>query len=156
MRHVRSGYRHTFTWENRRSTGATIGPVLAIAEVLRVVRAVLSLSLIQPRSRLPVTPLRPAEHYHTYGELELNRKTPWFACKVLVQHDCTHSKRKPCILAVPEGRWWALEAKHRRTHKGGTRRNARRLEPLCASCTTRTPRGVSRIRTYDTIATQLA
>jgi hypothetical protein len=109
MRHVRSGYRHTFTWENRRSTGATIGPVLAIAEVLRVVRAVLSLSLIQPRSRLPVTPLRPAEHYHTYGELELNRKTPWFACKVLVQHDCTHSKRKPCILAVPEGRWWALE-----------------------------------------------
>ena len=70
MRHVRSGYRHTFTWENRRSTGATIGPVLAIAEVLRVVRAVLSLSLIQPRSRLPVTPLRPAEHYHTYGELE--------------------------------------------------------------------------------------
>ena len=97
MRHVRSGYRHTFTWENRRSTGATIGPVLAIAEVLRVVRAVLSLSLIQPRSRLPVTPLRPAEHYHTYGELELNRKTPWFACKVLVQHDCTHSKRKPCI-----------------------------------------------------------
>ena len=46
--------------------------------VLRVVRAVLlvlSLSLIQPRPRLPVTPLRPAEHYHTYGELELNRKT---------------------------------------------------------------------------------
>lgn len=40
----------------------------AIAEVLRVVRAVLSLSLIQPRPRLPtlaVTPLRPAEHYHT-------------------------------------------------------------------------------------------
>ena len=70
MRHVRSGYIHTFPWENRRSTGATIGPVLAIAEVLRVVRAVLSLSLIQPRSRLPVTPLRPAEHYHTYGELE--------------------------------------------------------------------------------------
>ena len=141
----------------------------AKAEVLRVVRAVLTLSLMQPRPRLPtlsgtrpwlptlsVTPLRPAEHYHTYGELELNRKTPWFACKVLVQHDCTHSQRKPCILAVPEGRWWALEAKHRRTHKGGTRRNARRLEPLCASCTTRTPRGVSRIRTYDTIATQLA
>ena len=68
--------------------------------VLRVVRAallVLSLSLIQPRPRLPVTPLRPAEHYHTYGELALNRKTPWFACKVLVQHDCTHSQRKPCI-----------------------------------------------------------
>ena len=78
----------------------------AKAEVLRVVRAVLSLSLMQPRPRLPtlsVTPLRPAEHYHTYGELELNRKTPWFACKVLVQHDCTHSQRKPCILAVPEG-----------------------------------------------------
>ena len=76
MRHVRSGYRHTFTWENRRSTGATIGPVLAIAEVLRVVRAVLSLSLIQPRSRLPVTPLRPAEHYHTYGELERGARAP--------------------------------------------------------------------------------
>ena len=82
----------------------------AKAEVLRVVRAVLTLSLMQPRPRLPtlsgtrpwlptlsVTPLRPAEHYHTYGELELNRKTPWFACKVLVQHDCTHSQRKPCI-----------------------------------------------------------
>ena len=43
--------------------------------VLRVVRAVLlvlSLSLIQPRPRLPVTPLRPAEHYHTYGELDLS------------------------------------------------------------------------------------
>ena len=65
---------------------------------------------MQPRPRLPTlsgtrpwlptlsfTPLRPAEHYHTYGELELNRKTPWFACKVLVQHDCTHSQRKPCI-----------------------------------------------------------
>ena len=50
----------------------------AKAEVLRVVRAVLSLSLMQPRPRLPtlsVTPLRPAEHYHTCGELELNRKT---------------------------------------------------------------------------------
>ena len=131
MRHVRSGYRHTFTWENRRSTGATIGPVLAIAEVLRVVRAVLSLSLIQPRSRLPATPLRPAEHYHTYGELELNRKTPWFACKVLVQHDCTHSKRKPCILAVPEGRWWALECYAPRADtQQSTRRRAERLEPL--------------------------
>ena len=38
--------------------------------MLRVVRAVLSLSMIQPPSQLPITPLRPAEHYHTYGELE--------------------------------------------------------------------------------------
>jgi hypothetical protein len=61
----------------------------------------------------------------------LNRKTPWFACKVLVQHDCTHSKRKPCILAVPEGRWWALECYAPRADtQQSTRRRAERLEPL--------------------------
>ena len=39
---------------------------------LRVVCVVLSLCPILPRERLLVAPLRPAEHCHTYGELERN------------------------------------------------------------------------------------
>jgi len=73
--------------------------------VLRVVRAVLSLSLMQPRPRLPtlsVTPLRPAEHYHTYGELELNRKTRglhvkcWYNTTAHTQSESPASPYLPC------------------------------------------------------------
>ena len=77
--------------------------------MLRVVRAVLSLSLIQPRLRLPVTPLRPAEHYHTYGELELNRKTRGLHVKCWYNTTAHTQSESPASLAVPEGRRWALE-----------------------------------------------
>ena len=105
--------------------------------MLRVVRAVLSLSLIQPRLRLPVTPLCPAEHYHTYGELELNRKTRGLHVKCWYNTTAHTQSESPASLAVPEGRRWALEYGDRtRTasvageRKRGAARFARRDESV--------------------------
>ena len=132
----------------------------AKAEVLRVVRAVLSLSLMQPRPRLPtlsVTPLRPAEHYHTCGELELNRKTRglhvkcWYNTTAHTQSESPASPYLPChgvqhanCSARPIERMWKRRCYARRpgvANPGGKGGKSERNEH--GTCSQRTGRSWS-------------
>ena len=109
-----------------------------------------SLSLMQPRPRLPtlsvtrpwlptlsVTPLRPAEHYHTYGELELNRKTRGLHVKCWYNTTAHTQSESPASWRCQRDGGGLSNAMHRSDSQGGTLGRARRLEPPLPHATAR-------------------